>query len=164
MYSGDINNEIGTKENTGSETIQENIINGESLENIYCEKYKKKNDCEDIQECKRDKKEKKCTIEDTIYMEEKYELDIVDSIIQPTPTDITVTSQKTKQKINGYLKIHKDMQMETDSSESIITLQSPSLITDYELLGTNEKEGIPDNFTHLETVQVGDPINHITTT
>jgi len=81
----------------------------------------------------RDKGTKTCNPQGTILAEQSYQLNTNNPTQMPTPSEIKIESKRTKQKINGYLKIHKNTQLYTNNTGTVIALQSPTLITDENL-------------------------------
>jgi len=65
-----------------------------------CGNYEKKNDCEDNNECARDKEFKLCENIQTIDREENYQLAIEDPENVETSQEIVVHSNKNTQNIN----------------------------------------------------------------
>lgn len=64
----------------------------------------------------RDKKAEQCILDDIVYIQEEYQIDIEDPTSMPTPSEIKIESKRVKQKINGYLQIHKDTHLSVKDS------------------------------------------------
>lgn len=103
-------------ESTGSEIIMTGGITGEETTQAVCEQYTTKKECNDINGCLWNRKDKICNLEDILYTEEKYQINITDPVQMRTASEIKITSKKTKQKINGYLQIHKNTKLSTTNS------------------------------------------------